>query len=136
MARISGVELNDNWKVDFALTHIKGIGWSTAKKITSDAKIGSDKRISDLSTDDMSLLAGKLEGYTTEGDLMRKVRADVERLKNIGSYRGMRHSRGLPSRGQRTKSNARTKRGAKKTVGSFKKDILTKMQTNAPKEKE
>ncbi len=127
MPRIVGVDLKDNWKVDYALTKIKGIGWSHAKKTIQELNIDSSKRISDLTPDQISQITTFLEKYETEGDLLRKLRNDIQRLKEIGSYRGMRHSRGLPARGQRTRSNARTKRGKRKTVGAFRKEALAKM---------
>lgn len=129
MARIAGIELSDNYKTDFALTRIKGIGWTSAKKILSDLKIDTARRLSDLSSDELAKIAGKLEEFTTEGELLRRVRADVKRLQTIGAYRGIRHSRALPVRGQRTRSNARTKRGKRKTVGAFKKEMLAKQTT-------
>jgi len=125
MARIAGIELQDSWKVDFALTRIKGIGWSLSKKILAGAKIDQTKRLSDLSPEEIAKISTKLEGYPTEGELARQVRSNVARLQTIGSYRGMRHTRNLPVRGQRTRTNARTKRGKRKTVGAFKKEILT-----------
>ena len=132
MARIVGIELQDNWKVDFALTRVKGIGWSLAKKILAEAKVdGSNKRVSDLTADDISKISGQLEKYPTEGELFRIVKGNVIRLQAIGSYRGLRHSRNLPVRGQRTRTNARTKRGKRKTIGAFKKEALSKMQTGA-----
>ena len=133
MARIAGVELNDNWKVDFALTRIEGIGWTLSKNILSDSKLDTTKRLKDLSAEELARIVAEIEKYLTEGDLARKVRTDIIRLQSIGSYRGMRHSRGLPSKGQRTKSNARTKKGKRKTVGAFKKEVLAKMQTTAGK---
>lgn len=133
MARLVGIELQDNWKVDYALTRIKGIGWTTSKKILSDTKLGSDKRVSDLSADDIAKITTALEAFPTEGDLLRVVRNNVQRLKVTGTYRGKRHAHGLPVRGQRTKSNARTKRGKRRTVGAFKKDMLTKMSADKPK---
>ena len=129
MARIAGVELNDNWKVDFALTRIEGIGWTSAKKILSDLHMTNVKRISELTSEEQAKISSKLEDYLVEGDLARKTRTDIVRLQSIGTYRGLRHSRGLPSRGQRTKSNSRTKKGKRKTVGAFKKEVLAKMQT-------
>lgn len=132
--RIAGQELNDNWKVDFALTKIKGIGWTLSKKILVGTKIGLSKRVNQLTPEDQAKINAKLEDYETEGDLTRKVRTNVVRLQTIGSYRGMRHLKGLPTRGQRTKSNSRTKRGKRKTVGAFKKEVLAKTQT-AKKEK-
>jgi len=128
MARIAGIELQDNSKVVYALTKIKGIGWSLSEKILKTIKIDSSKRVSDLSSEEIAAIASMLEKYPTEGDLIRGVRGNITRLQNIGSYRGIRHSRGLPSRGQRTRSNARTKRGKRKTVGAFKKEALAKMQ--------
>lgn len=127
MARLIGVELSDNWRVDYALTRIKGIGWTLSKKILDSVGIKDNKRISDLSKDDLSKLANKIEEYPVEGELIRKVRSDVQRLRNISSYRGGRHLKGLPVRGQRTRTNARTKRGKRKTVGAFKKEMLTKI---------
>ncbi len=128
MARISGIELQDNWKVDYALTKIKGIGWSLSKNILGQLKVDEAKRIADLTTDEISKIASKIGNYSTGGELTRQVRTNVSRLNTIGSYRGLRHSQGLPSRGQRTRSNARTKRGKRKTVGAFKKEALVKMQ--------
>lgn len=129
MARIAGIELADNWKVDFALTRIKGIGWSLSKKILSDLGIDMTKRMSALTPDEVSKIATKLEDYETEGELFRKVRANISRLQIIGSYRGSRHTKGLPVRGQRTRTNARTKRGKRKTIGAFKKEVLSKAKT-------
>ena len=130
MARIAGVELEDKWKLGFALTKIKGIGWSLSKKIIKDNSLDPLREVSTLTAEEIAAIVGSFEGLATEGDLVRKVRNDIQRLKTISSYRGVRHTRGLPSRGQRTKSNARTKRGKRKTVGAFKKEALTKMQQN------
>lgn len=128
MARLAGVELQDNWKLDFALTRIKGIGWTLSKKILSSLKIDVHKRVSELNSEDISKLATEIEKYPIEGELLRRVKSDIQRLKAIGSYRGIRHSRNLPVRGQRTRHNARTKRGKRKTVGAFKKEVLAKIQ--------
>jgi small subunit ribosomal protein S13 len=133
MARLSGVELQDNWKVDYALTRLKGIGWALSKEIMEELSISSSLRMSELSAEDLSKISAELEKYQIEGDLIRKIRGDISRLQAIGSYRGIRHSRGLPTRGQRTRRNARTKRGKRKTVGAFKKEALAKMSTPAPK---
>jgi small subunit ribosomal protein S13 len=127
MARIAGIDLQDNWKVNFALTKIKGIGWPLAKKVMNDAGIEAKKRISDLTADEVNKIGVELDKYQIEGDLARAVRGNIQRLQVIGSYRGLRHTRGLPVRGQRTRTNARTKRGKRKTVGAFKKEILSKM---------
>jgi small subunit ribosomal protein S13 len=129
MARIAGIDLQDGWKIDFALTKIKGLGWSLSKKIMKDAGISNTKRVSDLSADEVSKIGLELEKYQIEGDLARATRGNIQRLQVIGSYRGMRHSRNLPARGQRTRTNARTKRGKRKTVGAFKKEILSRMTT-------
>ncbi len=126
MARISGIDLQDNWKVDYALTKLRGLGWSLSGKIMQAAKIDSKKRVSDLSTDEVAKIQTEIEKYSVEGDLLRQVRANVQRLQVIGSYRGSRHSHNLPSRGQRTRTNGRTKRGKRKTVGAFKKEMLAK----------
>ena len=126
MARIAGIDLQDNWKVDYALTKIKGLGWPLSKKVIKDAGIDSKKRISDLNDEEVNKITAELEKYQIEGDLARTVRANIQRLQVIGSYRGLRHTRGLPVRGQRTRTNARTKRGKRKTVGAFKKEVLSK----------
>lgn len=134
MARIAGVELQDKWRVEYALTNIRGIGMSLSKKILDELKLEKDKRISELTSDEIAKIAGKIEEYPTEGELARKVRANISRLSTIGSYRGLRHTRGLPVRGQRTRSNARTKRGKRKTVGAFKKETLTQTQQKQKEE--
>jgi len=128
MARIVGVELNDNWKIGFALTRIKGIGWPTSKSILSKLGIRENIVLKDLKPEELKDITAEVEKYPVEGDLVRRVKSDITRLKQIGSYRGMRHSRSLPVRGQRTRRNARTKRGKRKTIGAFKKEALAKMQ--------
>ena len=128
MARIAGVDLKDNWKIDYALTNIKGVGWALSKNILKELELDSSKRVFDLTTDEITKITKKVTEYPVEGDLFRKVKSDINRLKVTGAFRGIRHNRGLPSRGQRTKSNARTKRGKRRTVGAFRKEQLTKMQ--------
>ncbi len=135
MARISGLELADNWRVDYALTRIRGVGWTLSEKILDSLKIDRNKRVSSLSGEEIAKITSELEKYPTEGELARVIRTNIARLQAIGSYRGIRHSKGLPVRGQRTRTNARTKRGKRKTVGAFKKEILTKMQTGKTEEK-
>ena len=125
MARIAGLELNDSWKVEFALTRIKGIGWVLAGKMIDSLKIDRSKRMKDLTPEEVSKITAELEKYETEGDLFRKVKANIARLQTIGSYRGSRHLKNLPVRGQRTRVNARTKRGKRKTIGAFKKEVLS-----------
>jgi small subunit ribosomal protein S13 len=136
MARISGVELHDKDRVAYALTSIKGIGWSLAEKILDSLKIDKSKRVKTLTADEIAKITSKMEEYSIEGDLLRSVRANIRRLQATGSYRGVRHQRNLPARGQRTRSNARTKRGKRKTVGAFKKDILSKMSQPKAKSEE
>jgi small subunit ribosomal protein S13 len=137
MARIAGVELQDKWRVDYALTNIKGIGWTLSRNILGSLKIDASKRVSDLVSDEIAKIASKIEEYPIEGELARRVKGSISRLKTTGSYRGIRHSRGLPVRGQRTRSNARTKRGRRKTVGAYRKAALTRMQqVKEQKEKE
>lgn len=126
MARISGIELNDKWRIDYALTRIKGVGWSLSNKVLELLKFDVTRRVKDLSPEEINTITGKIEEFPTEGDLVRRVKANINRLQAIGSYRGIRHTKGLPVRGQRTKTNARTKRGKRKTVGAFKKEALAK----------
>jgi len=133
MARIAGIELNDNWKVGYALTKIKGIGWQSSRGIIKAINLDNMKRVKELTADDLSKISSQIEKYLTEGELLRFVRSNIQRLKTISAYRGIRHTRGLPTRGQRTRRNARTKRGKRKTVGAFKKEILSKMQTQKDK---
>lgn len=127
MPRISGVDLPEDKRIDFSLTKIYGIGWSLSRKILKEAGISTDKRTHDLTEEEVSNLAKAMESYEVEGDLRRNVLQNIQRLRDISSYRGMRHSRGLPVRGQRTRTNARTKRGKRKTVGAFKKEVMSKM---------
>ena len=127
MTRIAGIDLQENWKVDYALTKLRGLGWTLSKKVLADAKVDSKKRVSELTSDEVSKISTEIEKYQIEGDLFRTVRENIQRLQVIGSYRGLRHTRGLPVRGQRTRTNARTKRGKRKTVGAFKKEVLSKM---------
>lgn len=127
MTRIAGIDLQDNWKIDYALTKLRGLGWTLSKKVLKDSNTDAKKRVSELTSDEISKINSELEKYQIEGDLFRVVRENIQRLQIIGSYRGLRHTRGLPVRGQRTRTNARTKRGKRKTVGAFKKEVLSKM---------
>jgi small subunit ribosomal protein S13 len=133
MARISGVELQDNWNLGYALTHIKGIGWALSEKIVDSLSMDSKKKLSELTPDELSKIAAKLEENPVEGELVRQVKSNIQRLRTTGSYRGIRHAKNLPARGQRTRRNARTKRGKRKTVGAFKKEMLAKMQVQEKK---
>lgn len=136
MARIAGVELQDSWKLPYALTKIRGIGWTLSTRILDSLKIDDTKKVSELSPDEITKIASKLEEYPTEGELAKQVRTNVQRLRVIGTYRGQRHSRGLPVRGQRTRSNARQKRGKRRTVGAYRKEMLTKMKQQDSKKEE
>ena len=118
MARISGVDLPRDKRVVIALTYVYGIGPTLAKQIVETAKIADETRVSDLSDADAARLREIVErDFRVEGDLRREVNGNIKRLVEIGNYRGLRHRRGLPVRGQRTKTNARTRKGPRKTVG-------------------
>jgi small subunit ribosomal protein S13 len=121
MARISGVDLPREKRVEIGLTYIYGIGDTKAREILQKTGINPDTRVRDLTDDEISKLREAIDkGYTTEGDLRREISMNIKRLVEIGSYRGRRHRSGLPVRGQRTKTNARTRKGPKKTVGASK----------------
>lgn len=118
MARIAGVDLPRDKRVEVGLTYIYGIGRPTSNKILEELKIDPNTRVKDLTETEINALRSILdEKYTVEGDLRREVNLNIKRLIEIGSYRGMRHRRGLPVRGQNSKTNARTRKGPKKTVG-------------------
>lgn len=117
MARIEGVDLPRDKRVEIGLTYIYGIGRPTANKILEKTGINKETKIKDLTEEEINILRRELDNYQVEGELRRGVRADIKRLMDIGSYRGLRHRRGLPVRGQRTRTNARTRKGPKKTVG-------------------
>lgn len=122
MARIAGVDLPRDKKVEYSLTYIFGIGLSSAKKIVEAAGVDPNTRVRDLTETEISDLRREIEGsYRVEGDLRRELSLSIRRLMEIGSYRGLRHRRGLPVRGQRTKTNARMRKGPKKTVGVRRK---------------
>ena len=124
MARIAGVDLPKEKRIDIALSYIYGIGRVLAKKILDEAEIDSSKRVKNLTEAEIGKLAGIISSdYKVEGDLRREVVSNIKRLQEIGTYRGMRHRRNLPARGQRTKTNARTKRGKRKTVGAVKMEV-------------
>jgi small subunit ribosomal protein S13 len=117
MARIAGVDLPRDKRVEIGLTYIHGIGRSTSNDILEQSGVNPDTRVKDLAEDEISRLREVISrNYRVEGDLRREVSGNIKRLMEIGCYRGLRHRRGLPVHGQRTKTNARTKRGAKKTV--------------------
>ncbi len=117
MARIEGVDLPRNKRVEIGLTYIYGIGRSRSQTILGNTGIDPDTRVKDLTEAEITKLREEIDNYQVEGELRREVRANIKRLKDIGCYRGLRHRRGLPVRGQRTRTNARTRKGPKKTIG-------------------
>ena len=124
MARISGVDLPREKRVEIGLTYIYGIGISSSKKILAEAGVNPDTRCKDLTDEEVARIAKVIDADTenlVEGDLRREVAMNIKRLKEIGCYRGIRHRKGLPCRGQKTKTNARTCKGPKKTVANKKK---------------
>ncbi len=122
MARIAGIDLPKNKRVEIALTYIFGIGNTTAKKILADTGVNPDTRVKDLSEEDVNKLREYIDkNCNVEGDLKREIALNIKRLVEINCYRGIRHRRGLPVRGQRTKTNARTRKGPVKTIANKKK---------------
>ena len=122
MARISGVDLPRDKRIEIGLTYVYGIGKTSAKKILEQTGINPDTRVKDLTEDEEAKLRECIDkNYVVEGDLRREVALNIKRLTEIGCYRGVRHRRGLPVRGQRTKTNARTRKGPKKTIANKKK---------------
>jgi small subunit ribosomal protein S13 len=118
LARIAGVDLPRDKRVEVALTYIYGIGRSRSNEILAKTKVNPDTRVRDLTEDEVSRLREVIDrDYRVEGDLRREVSMNIKRLMDIGSYRGIRHRRGLPTRGQRTRTNARSRKGPKRTVG-------------------
>ena len=121
MARIAGVDIPREKRVVISLTYVYGIGTSTAKKIVEEANVSADTRVKDLTDDELGRIREVVDGYKVEGDLRREQNLNIKRLMEISSYRGIRHRRGLPVRGQKTKNNARTRKGPVKTVANKKK---------------
>lgn len=122
MARISGVDLPREKRVEVGLTYVFGIGLPSSKKILAEAGINPDTRVKDLTEDEVSKLREIIDrDYVVEGDLRRNIALDIKRLMEIGCYRGVRHRKGLPVRGQKTKTNARTRKGPKRTIANKKK---------------
>ena len=122
MARIAGVDLPREKRVEIGLTYVYGIGRTSAKKILEETGINPDTRVKDLTEDEIGKIREAIDkGFTVEGDLRREVALNIKRLVEIGAYRGVRHRKGLPVRGQRTKTNARTRKGPKRTIANKKK---------------
>ncbi len=136
MARLLGLNLQPEHRVIYALTNFYGIGWKISTDILKKLQISDTMRVKQLTEDDLRKISLELEkNYTVEGNLREEVTENIKRLREIGSYRGGRHVKGLPVRGQRTKSNSRTKRGKRKTVGALKKEAWAKLEQTQTKEK-
>lgn len=130
MARIAGIDLPEQKRIEIALTYIYGIGRSNVKGVLTKAAISGDKKVKDLTEEEKGKIQKIIdEHYQVEGDLRAEIAENIKRLKENGTYRGLRHIRNLPSRGQRTRSNARTKRGKRKTVGALRKEVRAKLET-------
>jgi len=137
MPRIGGVDLPEKKKVEFSLAYIYGIGPKNVKEVLKKANLDGNKRTSELTGEELSRLQKTVDTVKIEGDLRKDISQNITRLKEIGSYRGSRHTKGLPARGQRTRTNARTKRGKRMTIGALKKEALAKVETaKAEKTKE
>ncbi len=130
MPRLSGVDIPASKINRIALTYIYGIGRGNVEEVLHDAGVDGAKRAKDLTADEISRLQRVLDRMNTEGNLRRIIRENIERLKRIGSYRGTRHIKGLPVRGQRTRVNARTKRGRRMTIGALSKEVAAKMEAS------
>jgi small subunit ribosomal protein S13 len=126
--RIIGIEIPDNERIEIGLTRIFGIGPTNVKTLIKTVALNPDTRVKDLSRDDVSNIMKALEEFKVEGDLKKEIRENIDRLKAIKSYRGIRHIVNLPVRGQRTKTNSRTVKGKKKTVGSLTKEAWAKIE--------
>lgn len=129
--RILGITIPDEKRLDISLTYIYGIGRGNVIQILKKAEVDGSKRVKTLNEDEQKRIQKVLETYKLEGDLKVEISENIRRLKEIGAYRGMRHSKNLPARGQRTRSNARTKRGKRVTIGAIKKEMAVKMEASA-----
>lgn len=127
MPRIAGIDIPLNKRTDIALTYIYGIGRRNVRSVLEAANVDPGKRVKDLTEEEISKLQKVIDKFKTEGDLRTEIYDNIKRLKEIGTYRGLRHIRNLPVRGQRTRSNARTKRGKRLTIGAIKKEMAEKM---------
>lgn len=133
MVRIAGVEIPDQKRAEIGLTYIFGIGRSNVRQLLKKAEVFGGKRVKDLTGEEISKIQKALENFNIEGDLRQEISSNIKRLEDIGAYRGIRHKRGLPVRGQRTRSNARTRRGKRKTMGALRKDIAARTDKLKPK---
>lgn len=129
MPRLSGVDIPSSKRIDMSLTYLYGIGRTNVYPLLEQAKIEANRRASTLTSEEVSRLQKIIDNMKVEGDLRKDVSQNISRLKEINSFRGSRHTKGLPARGQRTRSNARTKRGKRVTIGALKKEALAKVET-------
>lgn len=137
MARIAGIDLPNNKRIDIALTYLYGVGRSNVRVLLEKAEVKAEIKVANLSEEEVNRIQKALDkGFKVEGDLRVEISGNIKRLKEIGSYRGLRHAKNLPVRGQRTRTNARTKRGKRQTVGALKKDTRAKMTTAETAKKE
>jgi len=128
MSRIAGIDLNNEKRVDIALTKLYGIGRWNVGALLVKAGVDAAKRVKDLTEEELGRIQKVIDTVKVEGDLRADIHANIAALRQIGSYRGIRHAKNLPVRGQRTKSNARTKKGKRKTVGALKKEVWAKLE--------
>ncbi len=134
MVRVSGIVLPDEKRVAYALTLFYGIGWKRSLEILDNTKIPESKKVKELTEDELKRITTYIEkNYKIEGDLREEINENIKRLRENGTYRGLRHARGLPVHGQRTRSNARTKRGKRKTVGALTKEVWAKLEQTQAK---
>lgn len=126
MTRILGIEIPSEKRIEASLPYIYGIGPTIAKKIIKDCNLDADKRTKNLSEEEVNNIQKQLEKYKIEGDLRREIQSNIKRLQEVGTYRGSRHTKNLPVRGQRTRVNARTKRGKKMTIGTSRKVVIAR----------
>ena len=132
MTRILGVDIPSEKRLEASMPYIFGIGPSLAKKIITDCNLDPNKRAKNLNEEEINKLQKEIEKYKIEGDLRREIQANIKRLQEIGSYRGTRHTKNLPARGQRTRVNARTKRGKRVTIGTVRKEVTVKAAVAKP----
>jgi small subunit ribosomal protein S13 len=131
MPRVSGIDIPEKKRIDISLSYIYGLGRTNVIGVLSQAGIDPARRVNDLNADEINKLQKIIDTLKVEGDLRKEISQNVARLRDIGSYRGVRHTRGLPARGQRTRTNARTKRGKRVTIGALKKDVLSAKESAA-----
>jgi small subunit ribosomal protein S13 len=134
MPRIAGIDLNNEKRIDIALTKLFGIGRKNVVPLLKTAEVDAAKKVKDLSDDEINKIQKIVDTIKVEGDLRSDVHTNITTLKQIGSYRGQRHTHNLPARGQRTKSNARTKRGKRSTIGAIRKELAEKITAAATKD--